>query len=161
MNTPDVPGGRYIRERLALLVALLLGLGFLYVSSLEHIDKFFEKLTEAIGVALVLVVVRDVWVKALLALAVALAEKATGRRMRVESMTTEQITAARKVAQDSLTTPAHLIIDARYLVAASETVWGAQHKPATRSRDWATTSPKSLILAAGKRCLNRWLLDGH
>jgi len=35
--------------------------------------------------------------------AVALAEKATGRRMRVESMTTEQITAARKGAQDSLT----------------------------------------------------------
>ena len=67
MDTQNAGGSRYLRERLLLVAALLFGLGLLYVSSLEHINKFIEKLTEAIGVALVLVFVMDVSFKMLLA----------------------------------------------------------------------------------------------
>jgi hypothetical protein len=57
---------RYARERLALAISFVLGVGLLYLSSREGIPKFWEKLSEAVGTALMLVVVMDVFFKTLI-----------------------------------------------------------------------------------------------
>ena len=57
---------RYAGERLALAISFVLGVGLLYLSSREGIPKFWEKLSEAVGTALMLVVVMDVFFKTLI-----------------------------------------------------------------------------------------------
>jgi hypothetical protein len=69
METTDDPKAksRYIRERSFLfLIAFPAGVCLLCVSSHYDFDKFTEKFTEALGLALMLVVVMDVCFKMLL-----------------------------------------------------------------------------------------------
>ena len=64
---PDGTAPRYQRERLTFWVALFVGLRLLYWSSETGLPKFWEKLTESVGEALILACVIDFFFKGVVA----------------------------------------------------------------------------------------------
>jgi hypothetical protein len=64
---PDDTAPRYQRERLTFWVAFFVGLGLLYWSSVADLPKFWDKLTESVGQALILACVIDFFFKGVVA----------------------------------------------------------------------------------------------